>query len=557
MQNRRQSPVEAKVICFLVFGLLVSLPRTSGEPAASHTIVVKNVTLVDADRDSADVVANIVIKGGTLDRVTKDAVPLNEGTDALDAARGVLLGQLKVGEPPTFIILKGDPRSDFEVLLDTQTYAVFVMERGKIRRNHLVPVSDPEPERSEQSVRKGWFAYTPPPLALPVSYDADKKWNQWDTRHWSGVFAAAIVMDRQFWLSQDAVSESQVGDLKTYEGGEIRGFRFGSVGAFKLSRPWLYTFFAATNAFSKGFESDRNTDEISLFDYRLDIPVFDDSTVSIGKQKEPISMERLTAGAFLPFSERTSVSDALMPSRNVGVVISGTALDQRMTWAGGVFNDWFDAGQSFSESATQIAGRVTGLPFVSADESALLHLGAGFRRSDAKEGVRYRTEPEFNNSPIFVDTGLFDGDSLLTWNLEASVRRGPYMINAEYVRSEVSRFEFGNVSFDGFHVTGSWVISGEMHGYNKRSGTFGRFPVSKSVSVGGWGGWEAVARYSHLDLTDGAIEGGELQIGSLGFNWWLRADLTVSMYYRHTILDRFDERGSSDGLVTRLVLMLE
>ena len=76
--------------------------------------------------------------------------------------------------------------------------------------------------------------------------------------------------------------------------------------------------------------------------------------------------------AQIPMQERTSVSDALMPSRNLGVVLSGTALDERMTWAGGLFNDWLDTGSSFNDGASQVIGRVTWLPFISEDESNLV-----------------------------------------------------------------------------------------------------------------------------------------------------------------------------------------
>lgn len=57
-----------------------------------------------------------------------------------------------------------------------------------------------------------------------------------------------------------------------------------------------------------------------------------------------------------------------------------------MTWAGVVFNDWFESSDSIGESATQVIGRVTWLPFVSEDESNVVHLGLGLRHSNGKEG---------------------------------------------------------------------------------------------------------------------------------------------------------------------------
>jgi len=99
----------------------------------------------------------------------------------------------------------------------------------------------------------------------------------------------------------------------------------------------------------------------------VDIPTFARTALSIGKQKEPISLERTMGLIYLPMQERSAVSDAMLAARNVGVVLSGRAFDERMTRAGGVFNDWLETHDSFSDGATQYIGRVTGLPFISED----------------------------------------------------------------------------------------------------------------------------------------------------------------------------------------------
>ena len=124
----------------------------------------------------------------------------------------------------------------------------------------------------EEEKQRGWLAYTPPPLALPLSYQDTAKWNRWESKYVSGIFVSALVLDRQRWLSQDEANKEQVEvELTDFDGGEIRGFRFGAIGTLNFKKPWVYTFFAATNAFDKGFDSD-DTDDITLFDYRLDIP---------------------------------------------------------------------------------------------------------------------------------------------------------------------------------------------------------------------------------------------------------------------------------------------
>jgi phosphate-selective porin OprO/OprP len=139
----------------------------------------------------------------------------------------------------------------------------------------------------------------------------------------------------------------------------------------------------------------------------------------------------------LSLQERSSVWDAFLPSRNFGVVLSGGGESQRWTWAGGVFNDWIDAGTDIGESATQVIGRVTWLPFITEDESNLIHLGIGLRQSNAREGVQFLAEPAFNKSPLFVDTGPMDANDGFQVNLEASWRNGPNWVHGEYVSSGI------------------------------------------------------------------------------------------------------------------------
>lgn len=229
-----------------------------------------------------------------------------------------------------------------------------------------------------------------------------------------------------------------------------------------------------------------------------------------------------------------------------------------MTGAVGLFNDWLvTSGEGFDESASQVTARVTGLPFVSKDESSLIHLALGVRYNDAKEGLRYLARPEFNQAPVYVDTGAFTAEHTLTYDLEASLRRGPIWLASEWVRNAVKAPELENPVFSGFHVSGSWTLTGEMRPYNRRNGTFGPVPVAKSINQGGYGALELSARYSSLNLSDGLIDGGKINVISLGLNWYLTPMFTFNLNYRHILLDRFDIRGHSSGIMARVILVLE
>jgi phosphate-selective porin OprO/OprP len=547
-------PFSRKYLLLLMLGwpLATSAQLRILEPDLPNTILVRNVVLVNQEGQPEDVTVNIFIRDGILEVVTEDDIALDTAELALDAGQGILVGKLKSGERPSFLILDGDPREDFQVLLDTATHARFAMNDGTIVRNRLPNAVD----SGDTPKRSGWLAYTPPPMAIPMSYADTTKWNRWETRPVSGIFLAGLALDRQNWQSQDSASEAQVGDLKEFDGGEIRGFRVGVVGTLNFTQPWVYTIFAATNAFDEGFDTDED-DDWEFLDWRLDVPTFAGTTLSIGKQKEPISMERLMGLIYDPMQERSTVSDALLPARNVGIMLSGTGFDQRMTWAGGVFNDWIDTGDSPGDSATQYIGRVTWLPLITEDESNLLHLGLGMRYSNAKEGAFVATEPEFNQSPLFVDTGFFEPDSVLIYDFEASWRRGPFWLAGEYLLSDSDDPKLNNPDVSGYHVTASWVLTGETRDYNRKSGIFNPLSVTRSVYQNGSGTVEASARWSELDATDGLLDGGELEVFSLGLNWWLTPFFGVSFNHRWITLDHLGVTGDSRGFNSRIVLLLE
>jgi len=550
MNNRLLRGI-ARVALFMLLVAAVGFVNA----ADTEVTLIRNARLVDRAGQTEDRLVNILVKGMKLDIITVDEIELKNGMAGYDARNGVVMGVLDIGQPANFLILDEDPRQNLRVLLDTKTHVVFAILNGEIVKNTLLGLTAPEPEPEEIS-RPRWIAYTPPPVALPLAYQDTSKWNRWDGKHVSGIFVGAMALDRQRWLSQDDNSEQQVGDLKNYNGGDIRAFRLGVAGTLNFNKPWFYQVVIATHAFDQGYDA-RTTDDFTWLDYRLDIPLTEKLALSVGKQKEPISMERLLLGTQLPFTERPAVLDAMFRARNVGLTLSGRSSGGRMSWAAGIYNDWFDASQSIDESSTDVAGRVTGLAWVNDDETHLLHLGLGARYTEAKEGIRYGAPAEFGQSPIFVDTGPLEADGASTFDLEVSWRRGPFWVAAEFVRGGVSSTDFGDLVFGGYHLTGSWILTREMRPYVRRNGTIGPVPVSRSVYQGGKGAWEVTARYSSIDLDDGVVEGGQMGIFSLGLNWWLTPYFGTNFNYRHIVLDRYGIRGRSNGIMYRLILVLE
>jgi phosphate-selective porin OprO/OprP len=552
-------PRWARLLCaWCVALLLCGQARSQPGEREESSVLIRNVTILKLKAGEEPIHASLILRGGRLDIVTLDIVEADAVDLEYDACGGFLLGKLEPGVAPSFIVLSEDPRGDFAVLLDTDKYTTLAVKDGVIVRNHLLPSSQEQnlADGEQAPKRSGWLAYTPPPISLPLNYDLSQKWNAWETGWTNGAFLGALVIDRMNWRKQDANSKTQVGELDAFDGGQIRALCFGTVGTLNFDAPWIYTVFLTTHSFDKGFDT-RDDDQLTVYDLRLDIPAFAGTTLSVGKQKEPISAERLAGGPYLPMQERSVALDALLPARNTGVALSGNALDADMSWGVGLFNNWIESDGSLSDNATQIAARVAGVPVSSKDESNLIHLGFGLRHSNTKKSVAYATSPEFDQAPAFIDTGSFEANSSQTYDLEAAWLRGPFWLFGEYLLADIDAPGSGNPTIRGHSLTAAWNLTGEMRTYNRRSGVFNPIRVADTAGLGGLGAWEASARWSSLDANTGGLNGGDLDVYSLGLNWWFDRSVVTSVNYRWMTLDRQGDEGHSHGVMMRVVLLLD
>ena len=350
---------------------------------------------------------------------------------------------------------------------------------------------------------------------------SDYRWNALETKWVNAYGVIAIALDRSL-FSQDINSIVQIGNLDPFDRGSIRAIRIGAAGTINFDRPWTWIIAGATRSWDQGF--DTNTDEtFTFFDVALGIPLWEEyARFQIGKMKEPISLERAMGMTFEQFTERPMHLDGLLPARNTGISVSDMILDGKVTWRVGIFNNWIEQNNiSFSEMSTAYVGRVTAVAYEDKEAQRLLHLGVGYRYSDAELGyVQYQVGPEQYFVGKWLDTGLIPADSAGTINLEATYLDGPLWLAAEYTSVDVDSAIIGNPTFSGYHVAANYILTGEHRGYNKRRAVVRRVIPNHDFTEGGWGALALSARYSTLDLTDGLVEGGEMDVTSLGLTWY-------------------------------------
>jgi phosphate-selective porin len=359
---------------------------------------------------------------------------------------------------------------------------------------------------------------------------------RWFTLKWG---AAPIVDYSSF--SQDSASLEQVGRQEA--AWQIRSGRIQARGTLfnTATHPWRYLL-----SFEyKGLDTDPDV-TWNFTDISLTIPAGALGELTLGKIKEPFVYEMVGDAANLPHVER--LLSPFFVSRNWGLRLSHTAFDQRMTWAAGIFNDWFTADLPLTESGTSVTARVTGLPVFAREGRRFLHLGAAYRYVGSdQDSLRLRGRPESNVTDYYVDTRKFAAAGMQELGLELLANEGPWSLTGEYARAWTDAPAVRDPGFWGWYLTGAWVVTGEHRPYDRKAG------YARRVLPGGhWGALELVGRYGKVDLDDAGVAGGTMTKWYAGANWWANRRWRLSLGYGNATLDRFDLTGETRQFFSRL-----
>jgi phosphate-selective porin OprO/OprP len=179
--------------------------------------------------------------------------------------------------------------------------------------------------------------------------------------------------------------------------------------------------------------------------------------------------------------------------------------------------------------------------------------------------VTFSIAPESRvDATRLINTGAIPARHAGTLGAEVAAQRGNLLLQAEYERLEVLRSDHQpDPRFDGFYVSGTWVITGEARTYNRQTAAFDAPPVAHPFDParGDWGAWEAAVRYAEadLDFRPGAagslpgaasIRGGEQTALSAGVNWYWNAFARVMLDYQHVRVDRLSPAASTAAAAT-------
>ncbi len=294
-----------------------------------------------------------------------------------------------------------------------------------------------------------------------------------------------------------------------------------------VRRSWIESYLTLGKTLELAFQYDFAEPTRPISDAAIGWKGIPDTILTVGNMKEPFSLDQLISDNNTVFTER-SLADAFAPARNFGFAIGRTL--GNWTAVVGVFGG--NANTGIRSEGVSAAARLTAAPINT--EAQVLHLGiAGNYRSlprdEAPLQLSARSEAFLFARP-FVDTGdIRDAASVGRVGLEAAYRHGPVLIQAEYIRTEVERFDGARpLSFQGGYIEASVVLNGAGRryaltpDYGTTYAIFSGVRVgdAERVSNGGFGVFELAARFSAIDLDDGPVRGGIERDVSIGLNWY-------------------------------------
>lgn len=309
------------------------------------------------------------------------------------------------------------------------------------------------------------------------------------------------------------------------------------------------------------FAPDFGGGQSRIFDAFLDLHYFPQASLTAGKFKPPISLERLQSATALLFAER-SFPDALTPRRDVGLMLHGhfpypgSAVEYSLppgateffNYQVGVFNGAGDSGfgDGDSDDNKEYVARLFAHPFSHSGIAPLEGLGIGvagsYNEPDGTSLNRLRT-PGQNTLLRYGDDVTADGRHYRIYP-QAYYYYGPFGGLAEWVlSSQWLRNAAGQRDRQenrAWQVALSYVLTGEDASYKtvKPSHPFNPF-------TGHWGAFQVAARYSELHVDEDTFplfadlsqSARRAQAWAVGLNWYLNNNVKLMADYEQTEFD--------------------
>lgn len=317
---------------------------------------------------------------------------------------------------------------------------------------------------------------------------------------------------------------------------------------------------------------------VRLNDAYLDAHYFSFAGLNVGKQKQPIILERLQGDNDFTFLER-AYPTYLASNRDVGVMLHGEfarpgykteyggPLDFKnlFSYQLGVFNGGGD--NSFSNNTDadddkEFAGRIWAHPFQYSGISVLEGLGIGVSSSWEHPKERGLVNlPSPNSQNTIVDySKLGAGTTSLTadgehsrvspqayWYFGPFGLLGEYAVSSQELLGKKASGQRANLQQDNtaWQIQASYVVTGEDNTFRSVTPRNNFDPRN-----GGWGALQLATRLTELDIDDDAFvfldpnkSMNHATTWTVGANWFLNKATRIMADYEETYFDGGAEGG--------------
>jgi phosphate-selective porin OprO/OprP len=340
------------------------------------------------------------------------------------------------------------------------------------------------------------------------------------------------------------------------------------------------------------FTPDFGNGGSQVVDAYLDARLSPAFKIRAGKYKPFVGLERLQSGGDIKFVERSYVTNAILPNRDVGISIYGDIFGEKLNYAFGINNGVVDGGNNSSgsefDSNKEFTARLFANPFRD-ETNALSGLGFGiagtFTNIDGERNLNFTdtsaADATRNGLPSYLTNGqqtFFRYNSATVADgtrtriaPQANYYYGPFGLIAEYARvsQDVSLSSGGSasgggagtntvitpntnksLSHDAWQIAASYLVTGEDASFK------GVKPKQDfDLDTGGWGAWELLARYSELNLdedtfknkagtsfstnayADLSTSAQSAKSWTAGVNWYLNQSAKIQLNYERTKFD--------------------
>lgn len=294
------------------------------------------------------------------------------------------------------------------------------------------------------------------------------------------------------------------------------------------------------------FGNKDSNESVSFKEVYLEYTGSDAAKIKFGNFKPSYGLEELTSSNHITMIERSLPTGSFTTGEVIGLQAYNGG--ENYSWAIGAHNDESTT-KSSDDEAKSLVGRLSYAPIAEKDQTLHFGISQAYRVPDsADDSVSFDNTAENSLQRLqSADTGnITDVESIHLTGLELAGVYGPLSLQGEYFYNSINRESSVDLDVNGWYAQASYFLTGESRPYRASSGVFGRInPINPfSIKEGGLGAWEIAARYSNLDLNDGAaLQGGMIDTTTLGINWYLNNNTRLMANYIIVNTDDVDPSG--------------